>query len=353
MSDSNVQIEEVYKRVPFFPTNWDDYNKCPVCNSVLKNGKKMAKIYSNGELIEEDVLLPLKICQTCDIGYGTPELIEYIHTVYRKMHINPMQLRKNDIGNGNVNDIKLRIQMQNSFHNEHKSKNGQYPEVDKLLGIIKKRKNKQIKGSLSKYMGISNVEKNTIHKKNEAYNVIPTDAQIYVGNSEQHVCLGKMTGSVRLTNKVLACKGKIYPCNIKQCLRCKKYFISPRDFYSNSSLPDNYTYIEPANKVVSISPHDFIVRVNTNRCTSGGHRLKDIKCSVPLGLFSGGVRRVEVPAAYCYVCDKYYILDEDYRMLKKKGVVLCHIDEKEELVKDYDYDDCDFELNKESLLHKI
>lgn len=162
-----------------------------------------------------------------------------------------------------------------------------------------------------------------------------------------------MTGSVCLTNKVLACKGKIYPCNIKQCLRCKKYFISPRDFYSNISLPDNYTYIEPVNKVVSISPHDFIVRVNTNRCTSGGHRLKDIKCSVPLVLFSGGVRRVEVPAAYCYVCDKYYILDEDYRMLKKKGVVLCHIDEKEELVKDYDYDDCDFELNKESLLHKI
>lgn len=282
MADSNVQIEEVYKRVPFFPTNWDDYNKCPVCNSVLKNGKKMAKIYSNGELIEEDVLLPLKICQTCDIGYGTPELIEYIHTVYRKMHINPMQLRKNDIGNGNVNDIKLRIQMQNSFHNKHKSKNGQYPEVDKLLGIIQKRKDKQIKGSLSKYMGISNDEKNTIRKKNEEHNVIPTDAQIYVGNSEQHVCLGKMTGSVRLTNRVLACKGKIYPCNIKQCLRCKKYFISPRDFYSNSSLPDNYTYIEPANKVVSISPHDFIVRVNTNRCTSGGHRLKDIKCSVPL-----------------------------------------------------------------------
>lgn len=43
MDDSNVQIEEVYKRVPFFPTNWDDYNKCPVCNSVLKNGKKWLK----------------------------------------------------------------------------------------------------------------------------------------------------------------------------------------------------------------------------------------------------------------------------------------------------------------------
>ena len=200
MSDSNVQIEEVYKRVPFFPTNWDDYDKCPVCNSVLKNGKKMAKIYSNGELIEEDVLLPLKICQTCDIGYGTPQLIEYIHTVHRKMHINPMKLRKNDIGNGNVNEIKLRIQMQNSFHNEHKSKNRQYPEVAKLLGLIQERKDKQSQGSLSKYMGISNDEKNTIHKKNEEHNVIPTDAQIYVGNSEQHVCLGKMTGSVRLTN---------------------------------------------------------------------------------------------------------------------------------------------------------
>jgi len=23
MADSNVQIEEVYKRVPFFPTNWN------------------------------------------------------------------------------------------------------------------------------------------------------------------------------------------------------------------------------------------------------------------------------------------------------------------------------------------
>ena len=165
MSDSNVQIEEVYKRVPFFPTNWDDYDKCPVCNSVLKNGKKMAKIYSNGELIEEDVLLPLKICQTCDIGYGTPQLIEYIHTVHRKMHINPMKLRKNDIGNGNVNEIKLRIQMQNSFHNEHKSKNRQYPEVDKLLGIIQKRKDKQIKGSLSKYMGFLMMKKIRFIKK--------------------------------------------------------------------------------------------------------------------------------------------------------------------------------------------
>ena len=51
--------------------------------------------------------------------------------------------------------------------------------------------------------------------------------------------------------------------------------------------------------------------------------------------------------------DRYYILDEDYEMVKKKGVVLCHIDEKEELVKDYGYDDCDFELNKESLLSLI
>ena len=23
MADSNVQLEEVYKRVPFFPTNWN------------------------------------------------------------------------------------------------------------------------------------------------------------------------------------------------------------------------------------------------------------------------------------------------------------------------------------------
>lgn len=81
MSDSNVQIEEVYKRIPFFPTNWDDYDKCPVCNSVLKNGKKMAKIYSNGELIEEDVLLPLKICQTCDIGIDKKQNKKMISTV--------------------------------------------------------------------------------------------------------------------------------------------------------------------------------------------------------------------------------------------------------------------------------
>lgn len=84
-------------------------------------------------------------------------------------------------------------------------------------------------------------------------------------------------------------------------------------------LPSN---LDADGKITEYIIYDFIVRVNTNRCTSGGHRLKDIKCSVPLGLFSGGVRRVEVPAAYCYVCDKYYILDEDYEMLKKKGVVL-------------------------------
>lgn len=51
MSDSNVQIEEVYKRVPFFPTNWDDYDKCPVCNSVLKNGGNISgqKGVNNGK----------------------------------------------------------------------------------------------------------------------------------------------------------------------------------------------------------------------------------------------------------------------------------------------------------------
>lgn len=27
MADSNVQIEEVYKRVPFFPTNWNTLNE--------------------------------------------------------------------------------------------------------------------------------------------------------------------------------------------------------------------------------------------------------------------------------------------------------------------------------------
>lgn len=100
-----------------------------------------------------------------------------------------------------------------------------------------------------------------------------------------------------------------------------------------------------------ISPKDFITRVNVFKCTSDNHKLVDIKCRVKVLSESGKVDTYVVPGAYCQTCDRYFMLDTEYKRLKQKGILVCKVVEKEFWLNNGKRND--FNLNEESLLHMM
>lgn len=100
-----------------------------------------------------------------------------------------------------------------------------------------------------------------------------------------------------------------------------------------------------------ISPKDFITRVNVFKCTSDNHKLVDIKCRVKVLSESGNVDTYVVPGAYCQTCDRYFMLDTEYKRLKQKGILICKVVEKEFWLNNGKQND--FNLNQESLLHMM
>lgn len=71
-----------------------------------------------------------------------------------------------------------------------------------------------------------------------------------------------------------------------------------------------------------------IVLSDTRKCTESGHPVIDTKAKLRIALFSGNIFEYEVPAAYCAACDTFYILKNDYKAAKKRGVILCQIEDK-------------------------
>ncbi len=76
---------------------------------------------------------------------------------------------------------------------------------------------------------------------------------------------------------------------------------------------------------------DFIVRTSGYYCTNRNHQLQRIKAMVNI-MSNGSVREVSTDAAYCPDCNKYYILESDYYLLKRQGHICCKVVELEELV---------------------
>ena len=105
-------------------------------------------------------------------------------------------------------------------------------------------------------------------------------------------------------------------------------------------------------EVKDIQAKDFLTRVHVFKCTSDNHKIRDIKCRVRVMSRNGKIDTYIVPGAYCETCNKYFMLDTDYKRLKQKGILICKIVEKDFWIstgRSNDY----FNLNQESLLHMM
>lgn len=77
---------------------------------------------------------------------------------------------------------------------------------------------------------------------------------------------------------------------------------------------------------------DFLVRTTNYACTNKDHNLKRIKALV--NVFSGQkMFETTIDAAFCPECNKYYILERDYQLLRLRGRICCKVVEIDELLR--------------------
>ena len=94
---------------------------------------------------------------------------------------------------------------------------------------------------------------------------------------------------------------------------------------------------------------DFLVRTAKYQCTFKTHKLYKLNAIVRvMDTSSKLITEIEVPSYYCSKCDRYYILESDYRDIQKNGYICCRVDSYESLANpDYGYFG---KLNEKSIL---
>ena len=99
----------------------------------------------------------------------------------------------------------------------------------------------------------------------------------------------------------------------------KKGFFDDSEYY----LKNNVNLLDVA---------DFLVRSTYYGCTNNKHKLIRINAAVKVKS-KNNIYEVIIPAAYCEKCNRYYILEAHYNVLKKYGYICCRIDTFESLQK--------------------
>ena len=86
-----------------------------------------------------------------------------------------------------------------------------------------------------------------------------------------------------------------------------------------------------SDEVMTFGYKDFLIRCSNFSCMSKGHQMETIEAEIRMlpKNPSNEVYTKIVPAAYCTVCDNYYILDSVYEEMRHGGIPLCPVcDEK-------------------------
>lgn len=80
---------------------------------------------------------------------------------------------------------------------------------------------------------------------------------------------------------------------------------------------------------MDIAVRDFVIRRSVFQCRGNGHKLRNIIALVKIFNKHFEREEISVPAGYCPICDRYFIMESTYRAIKQRGKILCRIsDEK-------------------------
>lgn len=81
---------------------------------------------------------------------------------------------------------------------------------------------------------------------------------------------------------------------------------------------------DPKTVIPEIQFADFVVRVSIFRCLHN-HNIEAIQALVNVLMPDGSVIQVQVSAGYCHECRCYFILEQDFLQLQRKGKLLCQL----------------------------
>ena len=90
---------------------------------------------------------------------------------------------------------------------------------------------------------------------------------------------------------------------------------------------------EEQNKPYSVKrSHDIndvgitaIVLNDNRKCTNNNHTIIDLNATLRIAQSDGTIIDHIIPAAYCEICDTYFVLKKDYKIAKTQGTILCPI----------------------------
>ncbi|MBO5372378.1 MAG: hypothetical protein J6A75_06635 [Lachnospiraceae bacterium] len=68
-----------------------------------------------------------------------------------------------------------------------------------------------------------------------------------------------------------------------------------------------------------------IVLSDNRKCTNNNHTITDLNATLRIAQPDGKVFNHIIPAAYCEICDIYFVLKSDFKTAKEHGTILCPV----------------------------
>lgn len=132
-----------------------------------------------------------------------------------------------------------------------------------------------------------------------------------------------------------------------KCPNCKRLFVL---YYDADSFNFEDTNIilnkDKYDEIPLIDIYSVVVLSNTLKCSSN-HRSKDLLAKIPVLNESGQITYIKISASYCFNCERFTILKEDFNEIR--DVVMCKVIDETFEGQSYNYD---MELGqKQSILY--
>lgn len=118
----------------------------------------------------------------------------------------------------------------------------------------------------------------------------------------------------------------------KDKLSCKLYHQLCKGAEKCNNYTDNLEVLTHAHSSKNKALHKIgevgitaIVLTDNRKCINNNHTITDINATLRIGKTKGQVIDYNILAAYCSICDTYFVLKKDFKIAKEEGVILCPV----------------------------
>lgn len=164
-------------------------------------------------------------------------------------------------------------------------------------------------------------KKPQVHELNDKDRI--EDQKKFIKRHERHI----------IDNTKVIIDGKTIGCFY--CRNCKSYGIPHKlyELYDNKNIDLNNATNNKTNTSVKKEEIrekiNFFIKVNTFRCDAKKHKIEQIDAYVDvINMKTKEITNVKINAYYCKNCKLYYIYQNEYDELNKKGIPICPIHEE-------------------------